>query len=419
MLRIIHTLDALGAAWHRDLFLRHGRKPVADNWRGFIPHGRREGPSLVLQAVIVRPAAIVRCVLVTLLDMANAFGSTHFEAMRRAVAERPQSGFFTNWRESATIVLAGCDGKITMRPNRGGLMGERNEPDFFGEVFAGPIGRWSTHTRLHMDEGKALWSTSPIDGRTVDLSMCGYADDVENAFVLDKEKVAERGAAAVSAEIQKESNQVLSAELQETGHTQSLPKQVAIPVFAGVGNVHETKIALKDSTLEGRAALNARYLGPQIHYKALTAAERPKRLKAMESGWREMGKFWFSDHVRNPWRLIKATFISKVVNSGLNGMEAMLIDNADYTAIDKVTSKYSRALLAGAPSGRRELGGKMIFAALTNAQVLGRMRIPRSGAGATHSPPEMVAAARGLARRRTPGPHSDAGSVRGRARADG
>ena len=169
LLRIIHTLDALGAAWHRDLFLRHGRKPVADNWHGFIPHGRREGPSLVLQAVIVRPAAIVRCVLVTLLDMANAFGSTHFEAMRRAVAERPQSGFFTNWRESATIVLAGCDGKITMRPNRGGLMGERNEPDFFGEVFAGPIGRWSTHTRLHMDEGKALWSTSPIDGRTVDL----------------------------------------------------------------------------------------------------------------------------------------------------------------------------------------------------------------------------------------------------------
>ena len=76
----------------------------------------------------------------------------------------------------------------------------------------------------------------------------------------------------------------------------------------------------------------ARHLGPHMHYRGASSAERSQRLRACRIGFALLGQFWGSD---TPLRFKTVVFKANVYNAALSGLEAWAMGKGDLDALDR------------------------------------------------------------------------------------
>ena len=111
-----------------------------------------------------------------------------------------------------------------------------------------------------------------------------------------------------------------------------------------------------------------RVLGTLLTYNCSNVAERQARLRAAQTGWTVMGRFWSA---QCSLRIRRIIFRSMVWSAFLTGWETLLPSRADCKAFDKFTACKWRSLMRGKASGRWiDTDGTKRYYALTNAEVL-------------------------------------------------
>ena len=114
--------------------------------------------------------------------------------------------------------------------------------------------------------------------------------------------------------------------------------------------------------------VDMRYLGIRYHPQNFNTKERELRIRAMRSGWTQMGKFWAS---QAPDKVKRIVFICHVMNAGYSGMEAMIPARVDHDTIDRTALALLRSLMQGAATWNTDTHKK----SMTNDQVWKRWRL--------------------------------------------
>ena len=111
-----------------------------------------------------------------------------------------------------------------------------------------------------------------------------------------------------------------------------------------------------------------RVLGTPLTHNCSNVAERQARLRAAQTGWTVMGRFWSAECSLRIHRII---FRSMVWSTLLTGWETLLPSRADCKAFDKFTACKERSLMRSKASGRWiDTDGTKRYHALKNAEVL-------------------------------------------------
>jgi hypothetical protein len=95
------------------------------------------------------------------------------------------------------------------------------------------------------------WSKCPITGKTQDLSLTGFVDDLEKTTIIPS------GTAKEIIEKTKASNQAMDRHLAPYGYAQNTDKETIIPVLFGQGSKQQLTQILQ---LDNRTTLVAKYL---------------------------------------------------------------------------------------------------------------------------------------------------------------
>eukprot|EP00959_Pyramimonas_sp_CCMP1952_P066001 1377894-Pyramimonas_sp.AAC.1 len=73
--------------------------------------------------------------------------------------------------------------------------------------------------------------------------------------------------------------------------------------------------------------------------------ELVSRLDALRAGWYSMGAFWSFSGV--PRRLLRATFINKIYNTALSGIEAWVPTKREITRLSSAVASHARRAMRG------------------------------------------------------------------------
>ena len=141
--------------------------------------------------------------------------------------------------------------------------------------------------------------------------------------------------------------------------------------FVGPGSVKSMRTLYKGNEWpEGMVKLcpTQRVLGTLLTYNCSCVAERQARLRAAQTGWTVMGRFWSAECSLRIRRIILRSMVWSAL---LTGWETLLPSRADCKAFDKFTACNGRSLMRGKASGRWiDTDGTKRYHALTNVEVL-------------------------------------------------
>eukprot|EP00959_Pyramimonas_sp_CCMP1952_P430796 9022048-Pyramimonas_sp.AAC.1 len=120
-------------------------------------------------------------------DLSNAFAGSSWERMDAAVEEyvapEDQAACRLRYREAVAALPAGEGGRITLKTQQGGLMGDPYIVQAFNGTFRQPIDGWredAQHDGPCSSELVSSW-----EGHRVGLSLLKYADDLHNFSLAD------------------------------------------------------------------------------------------------------------------------------------------------------------------------------------------------------------------------------------------
>ena len=210
-------------------------------------------------------------------------------------------------------------------------------------------------------------------GDIYDASSTIFADDITKRIVTKtpREVITKLGKASkllknIAADIWIVMN--LSKEEHQVG-------------FFGPGLVKSMRTLYKGNEWPegmGKVCLTQMVLGTLLTYKCSNVAERQGRLRAAQTGWTVMGRFWSAECSLRIRRII---FCTMVWSALLTVWETLLPSRADCKAFDKFTACKGRSLMRGKASGCWiDTDGTKRYHALTNG---GSIEMVEAGA---HSP---------------------------------
>ena len=267
--RVAHVLDTQGKAFFAMKVRKRSLAPMSDNDRGFLKHRRREGALLVQQSSMWRARRLGPSAVLNNADMSNAFGSTDWQCLDKAVEEDlllAEDVAFGQQRYKWACVEMPCadgGGSLVMRIACGSLMGDPFAVDGFGRVFKHPIEKWNgDHKGMMGEDAGAFCGMSPVEAegelKEVDLPLSKYADDIVKLIVNQAGKrlgeLARRSAL---------SNSMLDECLQPFGYKQNMGKMVAVLSAVGEGSradkgkVRRGRSRCQAGPLRARGALGA------------------------------------------------------------------------------------------------------------------------------------------------------------------
>lgn len=135
------------------------------------------------------------------------------------------------------------------------------------------------------------------------------------------------------------SNSALSGYMSESGHSQTVTKQVVPPYFRN----RAARWRFVHSGVPGEVAASARYLGGRISIFDSSAVEFGYRLKSLQRAWAEQRGFWVSGA---PDAIKRLLFVGYALSAATSGLEAYVIRDS-LVPMEKQITLYLRSMLAG------------------------------------------------------------------------
>ncbi|CAK0789736.1 unnamed protein product [Prorocentrum cordatum] len=199
----------------------------------------KENAIITVNTTLYRIKQAGRSCLQHFHDLSNAFGSTEWTELDNASMEfmrEDLGGEFGQQRyHDAVISLPSMNGTSTLlKPTCGALMGDPYVVRLFVLGFQTGVNQWTRALTEKGIENEELRIESPFTKRTVDLSLCQYADDLSKT-ILGKEGEGLEELTSRSIE----TNEELDISLETIGCRQNRSKQEIIPVLAGPGSYRD------------------------------------------------------------------------------------------------------------------------------------------------------------------------------------
>jgi hypothetical protein len=185
-------------------------------------------------------------------------------------------------------------------------------------------------------QAKHCWAKCPITGKTQDLSLTGFVDDLEKTTIITT------GTAKEIIEKTKASNEAMNRHIEPYGYAQNTDKETIIPVLFGPGSQKQLTQILQ---LDSRTTLVGKYLGVLHHYRQSVWPEVHRLCRAAQIGYFSMGRFWTNKQI--PFRNRRVTFLSKVLSAAISGTVALVLPRAATDKIEKVVLKLARKAACG------------------------------------------------------------------------
>ena len=338
-------MDPIGKGFFAQLIWNKAPAPPSHMDHGFLPRRRKESALLVQMCGAWRLKNCGFNFLMNNHDLANAFGSTDWEALEEAnrliLTEADLHFGEQRYRWSAIGLPLGAGEELLVRNKCGAPMGDPYVVHSFPRAFATPTRQWQMQAKNYNELHNAMLVKDPVTGLLVDLSLSKYADDLVKLLPVPAGSPVEKLAALSAA-----SNESLDFNLKGAGFEQNIKKQKAIVFVQGPGSV-KAKHSLRagNVSLVGQPVDFARSLGGLIGPSGAFAHELGARIKAVKAAYSRLGAFWVQENV--PWRWRRSVFLGTVVNTALAGIEAFLPSKAQYDKLSMLVAQLGRRSMLG------------------------------------------------------------------------
>ena len=290
--------------------------------------------------------------------MTNGFGSTAHQYIVDTCAPIISPWHLPMLKQRITKAIVSLsdpdDGMVyDLQVGCGGLQGCSTAMKTFLRPFTTALEDWKPTEDF-------FYSSIPCNpGHEVDVSCTTFVDDILKITNVELHTAVNAG------DLVKQSNDTLDQCLHSHGYHQARSKQELV---GHLRNPKQHRKLYTDGLFAGRMLIDMRYLGIRYHPMNYNTKERELRLRAMRSGWSQMGKFWSSD---SPDKVKRVVFICHVLNAGYSGMETMIPARVDHDALDKTAVALLRSLLKGKASWDTDTHKR----SLTNIQVWKKWRL--------------------------------------------
>ncbi len=164
------------------------------------------------------------------------------------------------------------------------------------------------------------------DGVVCDVSLNVFADDTQKAHAVPEEE------SFSLVEIVKQSTHNLDVSLKSINISQNLSKRELIPYIVGPQKRACQNHFVFSKPFDARVVFSARYLGCRLSASGNNVIEREFRIKAMNRGYAEMGRFW-SDCV--VYKHVRSVFVAKVYSASTSGLTSFVWKRSDSNVVEQ------------------------------------------------------------------------------------
>ena len=303
------------------------QKVFSDYVHAFVPRRRRE--SAVLSACIVpqKMAKISFSSVNDLHDKSNAFLSMAKEPASQSARELVPvlAAQIAALHISLSSFRLQCPDKcITILGSCGILPGAPLVVAVWVAAFQPAIDEFA---RLEQENEYAhVMQVQAPDGVVCDVSLNVFADDTQKAHAVPEEE------SFSLVEIVKQSTHNLDVSLKSINISQNLSKRELIPYIVGPQKRACQNHFVFSKPFDARVVFSARYLGCRLSASGNNVIEREFRIKAMNRGYAEMGRFW-SDCV--VYKHVRSVFVAKVYSASTSGLTSFVWKRSDSNVVEQ------------------------------------------------------------------------------------
>ena len=165
------------------------------------------------------------------------------------------------------------------------------------------------------------------NGLKCDGSLSCYADDIF------KKRIIPENTALAAAEMVRKDDAAFDEKMAEAGYCQNKVKRDIVPCLRARGQNRELAELIEVGNVVGAA----RYIGALYAWNGASARELSQLIRAVVSGWKELGSFWVS---RAPFALKRSLFIGQVVGAAQSAGTALLLTDGQCARLDGRICKH-------------------------------------------------------------------------------
>ena len=305
-IRLVHGMLTFAKAFYKNL-LREQPKPIVPEYAYGCVKGRRRETAVAVQLITgARLAMAGFPQVVNFRDVTNAFPSLDTRFIFKALIFMTDPMAMQLIKDHifwAVFEITHLGDKVLFRPGSGIFPGGSIAAELFNYSYWTVLSNW-VDDRVGVE---LLTAVSPIDGCKVQTAMTAFVDDV-----------ADRTAGStIHQAIQYEAanTDALDVHLVPAGIVQNKDKAVRQIRVKGKGSQAVMRAAYAYGEVHGlhipRCAIQARYLGPYLHFTEAFAPECANRVRAFGAAWAAMSGFWSSNA---PVKLKRQIFIGQCIS---------------------------------------------------------------------------------------------------------